>query len=167
VAKEPKSNTAAFRSLEAELAKLGRDEHQITEEAAARAEARIKDICKLAHPESPGFGESFIRLLRNRFRSSGASVDYAQERDRLLVRLGEISADKHRRTLEKSKQLSADSTAKLHEKIIQEYHQKEGSLGPRGATKLKVAIGKRHGLGRTASIEVIDRDLKSAKPRKA
>jgi hypothetical protein len=173
VAKDPKSNTAAFRRLEAELADLCRDEHQNTEEAAARADARIanvqariKDICKLAYPEDPGFGESFLRLLRNRFRSSGAFTDYAQERDRLLVRLSEMSADKHRRTLEESKRLTADSKVKRNEQMIEEYRRKKDS-SDLSASDLKAEIGKGHGLGRSASIVVIDRGLKPAKPRKA
>jgi len=44
VAKEPKSSTAALRSLEAELADLGRDEHQNTKEGAAKAEVRIAKV---------------------------------------------------------------------------------------------------------------------------
>ena len=44
MAKEPKSSTAAFRSLEAELADLGRDEHQTTKDAAAKAEVRIAKV---------------------------------------------------------------------------------------------------------------------------
>ena len=77
---KPKNSAAAFRSLEAEHADLCRDEHQTTKEAAARAEARIAkveaDIKDIANSVVLGFGERFIRLLRNRFRSSGLSFDY-------------------------------------------------------------------------------------------
>jgi hypothetical protein len=173
MAKAPKNIAAAFRSLEAEHADLGRDEHQTTKEAAAKAEARIaeveagiKDICKLAYPDDPGFSAHFSRLLRNRFRSSRAAIDYAQARDRLLVRLGEISADKHRRTLEETKRLHADTRVNRDERMFEIYCREKDS-SDLSASELKFEIGKRHGLkSRSASIAAVNRgSLK--KPRKA
>ena len=182
MAKEPKSSTAAFRSLEAEHADLGRDEHQTTKEAAAKAEARIaeveagiKDICKLAYPDDPGFyltypedpsfSAHFIRLLRNRFRSSGAAIDYAQMRNLLFVRFGEIAADKHRRTLEGSKRLDADSRVNRDERLFEAYCREKDS-SDLCASELKFEIGKRHGLkSRSASIAAVNRGF--LKPQKA
>ena len=90
---KPKNSAAAFRSLEAELSDLYRDVHQTTEEAAAKAEAmaaeaeaRIKDICNLVNfAADPLFGERFIHRLTKRYRSSADAVEYAQQRDSLLV----------------------------------------------------------------------------------
>ena len=104
---KPKSNAAAFLSLEAEHAELCRDKHQITEAGAAKAKAQIakveeqiKNICDLANSdEEPGFGECFLQMFRKSERSSQAFIDYHRERDRLLMLLGKLTADKHRHTL--------------------------------------------------------------------
>jgi hypothetical protein len=163
---KPGNSAAAFRSLEAEHADLGRDEHQTTKEAAAMAEARIAEPgFYLTYPEDPSFSAHFIRLLRNRFRSSRAAIDYAQMRNLLFVRFGEIAADKHRRTLEGSKRLYADSRVNRDERMFEEYCREKDS-SDLSASELKFEIGKRHGLkSRSASIAAVNRG--SLKPRKA
>jgi uncharacterized protein YjiS (DUF1127 family) len=94
---KPENTPAAFCSLEAELAELWRADHTTKEVAAkadlrkAEVEERIKGICDQANPAEPAFSKRFIDQLRKRFCSSGDFADYARERDRLLVRLGEKS----------------------------------------------------------------------------
>ena len=175
MAKEPKSSTAAFRSLEAEHADLGRDEHQTTKEAAAKAEARIakvqvriKNICKLAYPEDPGFGECLLRLLGTRLRSSGAFSDYAQQRDRLLVRLGEISAEKQKQAPEDDRRRRAALRSDRDEQMAEEYLRKVNSSDS-SASDLKEEIGRssKYRLKRSASIAAVNRGLKSLELKSA
>ena len=165
---KPKNSAAAFRSLEAEHADLCRDEHQTTKEAAARAEARIAkveaDIKDIANSVVLGFGERFIRLLRNRFRSSGLSFDYFLERDRLLVRLEEISAEKQKRAPEERRRQRAAFLFDRNRQMAEEYRQKRNSPSYKNKSDsdLKADIGKRHKLrSRSASIAAVNQGLKA------
>jgi len=181
---KPKNSAAAFRSLEAELADLGRDEHQTTKEATAKAEARIakieahiKAICNLTNfPERfsfggerlISFGEHFIGLLRNQFRSSGAFIDYHRERDRLLMRLGEISAEKQKQAPEESRRQRAALRSVRDEQMAEEYLRKRKSSGL-SASDLKAEIGRsfKYRLKRSASIAAVNRGSKSLKLKSA
>jgi hypothetical protein len=175
---KPKSNAAAFRSPEAELADLCRNEHQ-TAEAAAKAEERIKAICDLANfperlsfgggerlslggGERLSFGEHFIRLLRKRWRSSQDFFDYFHEHNGLLVRLGEISAEKRKRILEDARWQRAARNVNRDRQIVQEYVQERKLRSDKDISDsaLKAEIGERHGVKRSASIEIINRGLK-------
>jgi hypothetical protein len=174
---KPKSNAAVFRSLEAELTDLCRVEHQ-TAEAAAKAEAqiakvkaRIEAICNLANfperlsfgGERLSFGEHFIGLLNKRWRSSGDSNDYVRERDRLLVRLGEVSAEKPKRALEEARRQRVASKVNRNKQMAREFVEQRRLASKTSVSALKAKIGKRHNLGRSASIEAIDRGLKDLK----
>jgi hypothetical protein len=166
-----KYSAAAFRSLEAEHADLCRNEHQTTKEAAARAEARIAkveaDIKDISNSVVPGSGERFIRLLRNRFRSSGFSFDYALERNGLLVRLEEISAEKQKHAPEESRRRRAAFLSDRDRQMAEEYRRKRNSPSYKNKSDsdLKADIGKRHRLrSRSASIAAVNRGLKSLGP---
>ena len=136
-------------------------------EAWLRAEARIAkveaDIKDISNSVVPGSGGRFIRLLRNRFRSSGFSFDYRLERDGLLVRLGEIAAAKRKRAIEEVRQLSAVSIANRDRRMAEEFLRKRKTSSD-SDTALMVAIGKRHEVKRSAAIEAINRGLKALKP---
>jgi hypothetical protein len=173
---KPKNSAAAFRSLEAELADLYRDEHQTTEEAAAKAEAmaakaeaHIKDICNLANfAADPGFDERFIHRLRKRFRSSGDALDYHMDRDRLLVRLGEISAEKQKQAPEEFRRQRAALRSDRDEQMAEEYLRKRKSSNL-SASDLKAEIGRspKYRLKRSASIAAVNRGLKSLQLKSA
>ena len=167
---KPKNNAAAFRSLEAKFAKLQLPHHHKTKEAAAKAEARIqkavekaeahiKDICNLANSAEPGFGERFILLLRKQWRSSQDFIDYGRERDRLLVRLGEVSAEKHKRASEEARRQRAGSISDRNRRMAQEFLNKKRH-SRKSDSALMTEIGERYDLGRSASIEAIKRGLK-------
>lgn len=168
----PKNSAAAFRSLEAKFAKLQLPHHHKTKEAAekaearvAKVEARIKDICDLANCAEPSFGdfgERFILQLRKQWRSSQDFIDYGQERNRLLVRLGEVSAEKHRRASEEARRQRAVSISNRNRQMAQEFLSKK-SNSYKSDSALKAEVGKRRSLGRSASIDSINRGLKALK----
>jgi hypothetical protein len=155
----------SFLGLETELANLGRTGHRTVEEAAVAearivtTEARIKAICKLAN--RPGFSERFIRLLRNRWRSSAAMVEYVQERNQLLLWIREAfpAAEERRRR-------RTASTANRDRQMAEEFQKRKNSPSRRKDSALKEDIGKdrRFKLKRSASIEAIDRGLKALMP---
>jgi hypothetical protein len=173
-----KNSVAAFLSLEAEYTNLCRDEHQTTKAAAkaaeariAKVQARIEAICDLVDSPTAGFdfvrlrrrssGERFVSLLRNRWHSSQSAIDYLQERNGLLARLGEVSADKHRRILKENKQVHADFIVNRDRQMAQEFLRKRHSSTSDSACCAE--IGKRHNLVRSTSIEAVKRGLKALK----
>ena len=168
----PKNSTAVFRSLEAKFVKLHPPRDHKTKEATAKAEARvakveaqIKKICDLANSAEPGFGdfgERFILLLRKQWRSSQDWIDYGQERNRLLVRLGEVSAEEHKRASEEARRQRAGFISDRNWKMAQKFLNKK-SNSYKSDSALKAEIGKLHSLGRSASIEAINRGLKALK----
>ena len=163
---KPKNSAAAFRRLLAKLVDLyvSRSQPQSTGAAAkaeasvARVEAQIKEICDLV---SPGFGERFILLFRNQRRSRQDAIEYRDQRNLILVWLGEFAAAKRKRDIVEVRQLSAVSTANRDRRMAQEFLRKRGSSTSDSA--LKAEIGERHDLGRSASIEAINRGLKDLK----
>jgi hypothetical protein len=176
--RKPKSNAGAFRSLEAEHAELRRVKHQTTKAAAAKAKAQIakveeqiKNICDLANfperlnfgDERLSFGEHLISLLRGRFRSSANAGEYAIQRERLLARLGEVSANKHRRTLAATKLGDADDRVNRDRQMAEEFIRKKKLSTGLSDTQLMVAIGKKYRLKKSAAIEAIKRGLKALK----
>ena len=103
-------------------------------------------------------------MLRNRFRSSGAFIDYAPERDRLLVRIEELSAEKQKQAPEEHRRRRAAFLSDRDSQMAQEFlNKKSNPHSFRSDSALKEEIGKRHDLGRSASIEAINRGLKSLK----
>jgi hypothetical protein len=164
----PKNSAAAFRSLEAELAALYSYEHQTTEAAAkakaqiATVEARIKAICNLVHPDEPRYAERFIRLFSNRLRSSGDFVEYGQLSNHILSRLTEISEEKHRQASEDHRRRRAVEKSGRNKQMAEEFQSKKSnSHSHKSDSALKAEIGKHFGLNRSASIEAINRGLKS------
>jgi hypothetical protein len=165
---KPKSSAAAFRRLEAELADLCRYEPQTTGVAPAKAEARaatveaqIKEICDLASSGEPGFSKRFMLRLRSRWRSSQNFIDYVHERNGLLVRLGEVSAEKHKRVLGESRRLHAVFIVSRDRQMAEEFLRKRNTSQSDSA--LKAEIGERRDLGRSASIKAVNRGLKALK----
>jgi chromosome segregation ATPase len=161
--------TSSFLNLETELANLASADHRTIEEIAtaethiAKAEARIKDICNRAYPSASGFSELFIHLLRNRWRSSAATVEYDQERNRLLLQLRKAfpAAKEHRRQ-------RSEVTSNRDMIMAKEFLQKRESPSYKGKSDsdLKAGIGKdpRFQLKRSASIEAINRGRKFLVP---
>jgi len=156
---KPKYSAAAFRGL---LAKL----------AAAKAEARpaieeqIKEVVELA---SPGFGARFIDLFRKQWSSRQDAIEYRNQRNLIRVWLDEFTAARRKPYAEKARRDKADSKAERNRQMVTEFLRRRESDHD---TALKIAIGERHGLKRSAAIEAIDRELekrglKSAKPTKA
>ena len=156
---KPKYSAAAFRGL---LAKL----------AAAKAEARpaieeqIKEVVELA---SPGFGARFIDLFRKQWSSGEDANEYVYRRNLILEWLAGFAAVKRKPYAEKARRDKADSKAERNRQMVTEFLRRRESDHD---TALKIAIGERHGLKRSAAIEAIDRELekrglKSAKPTKA
>jgi hypothetical protein len=153
----------SFLRFEAELDNLGRADHHTLEKAAAteariiEVEVRIKAICDLAnYPDS----ERFIRLLRNRWRSSAARGEYDIKRNHLLLQIRKAfpAAEEHRRQR---------STSNRDREMAEEFLQKKNLPSNKyiSDSALKADIGKRqHGLARSASIEAINRGLKSLVP---
>jgi hypothetical protein len=161
-----KYSAAAFRRLVAKLVDLyvSRSEPQSTgaaamaEASAARVEAQIKEICDLV---SPGFGEHFILLFRNQRRSQADAIEYRDARNLILVWLDDFSAGKRRRVIKEVRQLGADFISNRDRRMAQEFLRKSGSSTSNSALKAK--IGERYDLGRSASIEAINRGLKALK----
>jgi hypothetical protein len=91
---KPKYSAAAFRRLVAKLAAKA-------EASAARVEAQIKEICDLV---SPGFGDRFIDLFRNQWRSREDANEYLLQRNRILVWLDEFAAARRKPYIEKARQ---------------------------------------------------------------
>jgi hypothetical protein len=137
-------------------------------------EVHIKTICNLANFPDSGerfsfggerlsFGEHFIRLLRNRWRSSAAMGEYDIERNRLLLQLRKAfpAAEKHRRQC-------SEVTSNRDREMAKEFLQKRESPSYKGKSDsdLKADIGKdrRFRLKRSASIAAIDRGRKSLMP---
>jgi hypothetical protein len=130
---KPKYSAAAFRGLLAKLVDLyvARSEAQSTEAAAkakasiAMVEAQIKEIYELA---SPGFGDRFIVRFRNQRRSREDAIAYVDDRNRILVWLGEFSAGKRRRTLEeKSRPQRAAFIENRDRQMAREFLRKRNS----------------------------------------
>ena len=174
---KPKYSAAAFRRLLAKLADLYRSRSKPqspeaaakAEASAARVEAQIKAICELA---SPGFGDRFIDLFRNQWRSRDHANEYVYRRNLILEWLGEFAAAKRKPYIEKARQVSVFSKGIRNRQMVEEFRRQKKLSPDDSDTKLKTNIGRRHGVKRSASIEVIDRGLedrglKSAKPRKA
>jgi hypothetical protein len=168
LAKDKLKHTAAtFRRLLAKLVDLyvSRSQPQSTgaaakaEASAARVEAQIKEICDLV---SPGFGERFILLFRNQRRSRQDAIEYRDQRNLILVWLGEFAAAKRKRDIVEVGQLSAISRANRDRRMAQEFLREKG--GPSTSeSALKAEIGERYDLGRSAAIEAVNRGLKDLK----
>jgi hypothetical protein len=163
MAKAPKYSAAVFRTLLTKLVDLyvSRSQPQSTGAAAkaeasvARVEAQIKDICELV---SPGSGERFILLFRNQWRSQQDATEYLDQRNRILVWLGEFAAAKRKRDILDVRQGSAVFTANRDRRMLL---RKTGSST--SVSALKAKIGERYGLRRSASIEAINRGLRDLK----
>jgi hypothetical protein len=164
---KPKNNAGALRSLEAKLAKLCSYKDQTAEVPKVEAQiAKVEEaICDLASSVERDFGKRFVGLHRRRWRSSGDSIDYFRERDRLLVLLGEESAKKQKRTLEEFKRQRATYRIIRNRQMAEEFRQKKSSPSSKykSDSALKAEVGKRRNLGRSASIEAINRGLKDLK----
>jgi hypothetical protein len=167
---EPKYSAAAFRRLLAKLYDLHRfrSKPQSTgaaakaEASAARIEAQIKEIFDLM---SPGFGEHFIRLFRNQWRSREDAGAYREQRNYILVWLGEFAAAKRKRDIVEVRQVSAVFKANRNRQMAKEFIRKKNLSTGLSDTKLMAAIGKNQDkpLGRSASIEAINRGLRALK----
>jgi hypothetical protein len=129
---KPKNNAAAFRSLEAKFAKLRLVGHHKTKEAAtqhetriAKVEGRLKRICDVANSAERDLGDRFILLLRKQWRSSQDFVDYCQQRDRLLVRLGEVAAEEHKQASEEGRRKRAALIFDRNREMAREFLNKK------------------------------------------
>jgi hypothetical protein len=156
---KPKYSAAAFRRLVAKLAAKAEASD------AARVEAQIKEICDLV---SPGFGDRFIDLFRNQWRSREDANEYLLQRNRILVWLDEFAAARRKPYIEKARQEKVDRNAIRNKQMLDEYLRAKPSCD----TKLMATIGERRRVKRTAAIEIInrgleERGLRPAKPRKA
>jgi hypothetical protein len=162
---KPKNNAGALRSLEGKLAKLCSYKDQTAEAPKVEAQiAKVEEaICDLANSVERDFGKRFVGLHRRRWRSSGDSNDYFRERDRLLVLLGEESAKKQKRPLEEFKRQRATSRIIRNRQMAEQFREKRSSSKHKSDSALKAEIGKRRNLGRSASIEAINRGLKDLK----
>jgi hypothetical protein len=150
-----KNSTAALLSLEAEITSPC-----ITEEAAAKAEEDIRKLTSSTF--DPGFGEGFIHRLRRRWRSSVDFVEYEQQRAHLLNRLREISEENHRRASEEHRHRRAVIISDRNRQMAEEFlNKKSNQHSHRSDSSLKAKIGKDFDLNRSASIEAINRGLKS------
>jgi hypothetical protein len=144
---KPKNSAAAFRVLLAKLVDLYvfRSEPQSTgaaakaEASAARVEAQIKEICELA---SPGSGEGFILLFSKAWRSREDANRYLEQRNHMLVWLGEFAAAKRKPHIEKARQQKVDSKAHRNRQMVAKYIRREKLSPGVSATELKAEIGK-------------------------
>jgi hypothetical protein len=159
-----KNSVAAFLSLEAKYYELTAKD---AEAQIAKVEALVKDICKQTIPDRDPFGEfgeRFIYRMRRRFKSSADFAEYVVDRELLLNRLREISEEKHRHAAEKGRRQRAVEISERNKQMAEEFLQKRKNLFSYVSdSALKADIGEQRGLGRSASIEAIDRGLKSLK----
>ena len=166
MAKDRKNSVAAFLSLEAKHYELAAKD---AEAQIAKVEARVKDICKQTIPDRDPFGEfgeRFIYRMRRRWRSAADFAEYGTYRDLLLNRLREISEEKHKQAAEKGRRQRAAEKSERDKRMAEEYLQKKAlpSNKYKSDSALKAEIGSKHDdLGRSASIEAINRGLKSLK----
>jgi hypothetical protein len=159
-----KNSVAAFLSLEVSYDELAAKDA----DAQAEVEARLKDICKQTIPDRDPFfgefGERFIYRMRRRWKSSADFAEYGMDRDLLLNRLRETSEEKHKQAAEKGRRQRAVEISERNKQMAEEFLQKRKNLPSHiSGSALKAEIGKHHGLGRSASIEAINRGLKSLK----
>jgi len=166
---DPKYSAAAFGRLLAKLVDLyvARSEAESTEAAAkaeaqiAKVEAQIKEIYDLM---SPGFGERFILLFRKQRCSPEDAAAYLEQRNHILVWLGESSAAKRRREIVEARQVSAASRANRDRRWAEEFIRKKNLSTGLSDTELMAGIGKSHGLkSQSAAIEAVKRGLKALK----
>jgi hypothetical protein len=157
---------SSFLRLEAELTELRRPDHPLSAKAEEAVEARIRYICDqlFHHNPDPDFGkrigERVVVLLRKRWRSSGDSLDYDLERNRLLTQFMEVSAQKQKHGSEEHRQRVLKSKAERNEQMALEFLSKREN-SHKSNSALMAKIGKQHGLQRSAAITAIKSGLKS------
>jgi hypothetical protein len=79
------------------------------------------------------------------------------------MRLGKVSAEKQKRALEEARGKRVAFKVNRNKQMAREFVQQKRSNKYISDSALKARIGKREHLGRSASIEAIDRGLKDLK----